>query len=543
MSSPQAEPAYQPPDVQSVFISYTRSDQIFARSLAESLRVAGADAWFDENRLDVGELTPNLKKALECSRAFVVVCSPAALQSEWVRQEVEWCYDLYRHDRERVVLPIVIEALRVSDLWPKLRDFVRIEAQDGQPLPQDQMIRICLHRLGLTERRDPLNEFGAIQYGEDTARLYKEARALVDSGSFAEALPLARRAAEISVERVDRCNAWNVVGIALLQLGQVQGALDALDRAVAAGENWSAWHNRTIALDRLGRIDDALDANLKAIALSSDFDRENWPQYGGYRGVLLMKKDAYTDAMSWFEWTLHYDPQQELAMKFLAQSIAQNSNNLGSNQYNAGLERIRAYRQSHRDDPEGVVIEAHLLCHLGHYDEAATLLELNELNSSEYWVYWQALGQIYKKLHRCSEARTSYLRGIACEAADASNLWKLIAQCYLLEEDDTQAMSAIEESLALAPTPAVFALKASLLSNGGHLTEAAIAYRNALVSNPRRFEENVIRMNLAITLKLLGEFKGALAECDEVLKHELNEENREIVRRVRIEIQQAGKSI
>jgi len=71
-----------------IFISYSRSDQDYARRLAEDLRQRNYGVWIDD-RIDYGSRWwRTIDKAIRSCGAFVVVMSPEAGESDWVEKEV-----------------------------------------------------------------------------------------------------------------------------------------------------------------------------------------------------------------------------------------------------------------------------------------------------------------------------------------------------------------------------------------------------------------------------------------------------------------------
>jgi hypothetical protein len=71
-----------------VFVSYARPDRAYIDKLAEFLRSHGLQVWNDTN-IDYGDDWPRMvEENLDGCAAFVVVMSPAAGESEWVRREV-----------------------------------------------------------------------------------------------------------------------------------------------------------------------------------------------------------------------------------------------------------------------------------------------------------------------------------------------------------------------------------------------------------------------------------------------------------------------
>jgi len=72
-----------------VFISHTRVDKEFARRLAHDLEFLGLSVWFDEWELRVGDsILDRISDGIEKSQWMIVVLSPEALTSEWVKREL-----------------------------------------------------------------------------------------------------------------------------------------------------------------------------------------------------------------------------------------------------------------------------------------------------------------------------------------------------------------------------------------------------------------------------------------------------------------------
>jgi hypothetical protein len=74
-----------------VFISYTHEDKELAGRIAHGLQREGLDVWYGETELLPGDnFAQKMSEALESSDAMVVVITPDALQSPWVRREIEF---------------------------------------------------------------------------------------------------------------------------------------------------------------------------------------------------------------------------------------------------------------------------------------------------------------------------------------------------------------------------------------------------------------------------------------------------------------------
>lgn len=72
-----------------IFISYSHTDSVeVARKLADALREAGVSAWIDQE-IPLGQnWSEALEQAIEQASAFLVVLSPGARSSRWVKEEI-----------------------------------------------------------------------------------------------------------------------------------------------------------------------------------------------------------------------------------------------------------------------------------------------------------------------------------------------------------------------------------------------------------------------------------------------------------------------
>ncbi len=133
-----------------IFVSHSREDVVFCRQLVDALRRSGADAWYDEHNLGSGQLLDVIERELRARKVFLLVLSPAALHSQWVRDETKWAFTRLRREPDRILLPILASPLDEDDIWLFLQDFKRIEAPGVRPYPPDEAIRHTLRALSLT---------------------------------------------------------------------------------------------------------------------------------------------------------------------------------------------------------------------------------------------------------------------------------------------------------------------------------------------------------------------------------------------------------
>lgn len=124
MTEPQALPR--------VFVSHSFYDATYCRAFVFALRAYGFEVWYDEDNLAAGgELRRVIESELQTRDLFVVMLSPAALNSPWVNDEIAAALQLSRAARMRLVLPVIAAPCGIP---PALAALKRIEAAPGMPL-------------------------------------------------------------------------------------------------------------------------------------------------------------------------------------------------------------------------------------------------------------------------------------------------------------------------------------------------------------------------------------------------------------------------
>jgi tetratricopeptide (TPR) repeat protein len=90
-----------------VFISHSTDDDAVVRELQTALADLGVQVWIDSRQLRGGDrLWPEVQRAIEASSAFVVLVSPAALQSRWVGKELKLALHL-QAERGADAFPVI----------------------------------------------------------------------------------------------------------------------------------------------------------------------------------------------------------------------------------------------------------------------------------------------------------------------------------------------------------------------------------------------------------------------------------------------------
>lgn len=92
----------------SVFLSHTSVDKPFVEKLANDLRRIGVNVWFDKWEIKVGEsLTWKIEQGIRGNEYLIIVLSPEAISSEWVKSELGAAWAKQMQQKKVVVLPIL----------------------------------------------------------------------------------------------------------------------------------------------------------------------------------------------------------------------------------------------------------------------------------------------------------------------------------------------------------------------------------------------------------------------------------------------------
>lgn len=118
-----------------VFISHASEDkEAFVRPLAERLRAAHIEVWYDEFSLRVGEgLRRSIDRGLSQSRFGIVVLSPHFFHKQWSQWELDGLVARQMAGADNLILPIWLDVGRsdVVSYSPPLADKLAIGADRG----------------------------------------------------------------------------------------------------------------------------------------------------------------------------------------------------------------------------------------------------------------------------------------------------------------------------------------------------------------------------------------------------------------------------
>jgi hypothetical protein len=124
-----------------LFVSYSRADTAFVDQLEHHLRAQGFFPWVDRSALEGGRTwLDDIQAAIDRSAIVLLVVTPDALKSPWVRSEYR--YALNRH---KTIIPLL---LRTTSLPLELRDVQAVDFRDEFAVAFDQLVkatRVALH--------------------------------------------------------------------------------------------------------------------------------------------------------------------------------------------------------------------------------------------------------------------------------------------------------------------------------------------------------------------------------------------------------------
>ncbi len=96
-----------------VFVSHSSKDKDTARMIVAALHASGYQVWYDDENLELGPLKQQFDEHIRICQAFIVLLSPDAVASEWVRYEIETAQDWAATHGEPIMVPIVIKSCQV----------------------------------------------------------------------------------------------------------------------------------------------------------------------------------------------------------------------------------------------------------------------------------------------------------------------------------------------------------------------------------------------------------------------------------------------
>jgi hypothetical protein len=124
-----------------VFVSYAHEDRVFALKLAAALEVYGIRCWVGERH--IGAATQWLEaigKALRRCDWFIVVLTPEAVASNWVKHEVSYALSKVRYNDR--LIPILKKTCEPEDLVFILDSLQRVDFRKSFAKGMSDLLKI-----------------------------------------------------------------------------------------------------------------------------------------------------------------------------------------------------------------------------------------------------------------------------------------------------------------------------------------------------------------------------------------------------------------
>jgi formylglycine-generating enzyme required for sulfatase activity len=126
-----------------VFVSHHHSpeEDSFTARVVEDLKAAGADVWVDTAGIPSGSFVAKISEGLAGRQWLVLIMTPAALASPWVRAEVETGLNEYHAKRMLGVIPLVMQPCQEQDIPLLWRTLHRYDATHGYEAARDGLLQ------------------------------------------------------------------------------------------------------------------------------------------------------------------------------------------------------------------------------------------------------------------------------------------------------------------------------------------------------------------------------------------------------------------
>jgi hypothetical protein len=126
-----------------VFVSHHHSpyEDAFTARLVGDLKAAGVDVWVDDEGITSGDFVRKISEGLAGRQWLVLVTTPDALQSPWVRTEVDTALAEVTARRMLGVIPFVITPANEHDMPLLWRNLHRYDATAGYEPARDRLLQ------------------------------------------------------------------------------------------------------------------------------------------------------------------------------------------------------------------------------------------------------------------------------------------------------------------------------------------------------------------------------------------------------------------
>jgi len=128
-----------------VFISHCSADRDFVESeIVQPLNQAGIDTWYCKHNVDSGRMwQEQILQGLQACDTFLVVMTESALESRWVRAEVDWWIDERLDQTPGSLIPLLVEPCDWKSLHLMLRSIQFVDFQTRSPATRAELLKAC----------------------------------------------------------------------------------------------------------------------------------------------------------------------------------------------------------------------------------------------------------------------------------------------------------------------------------------------------------------------------------------------------------------
>jgi hypothetical protein len=120
------------PRMPKVFISHGNDSIDYCHMIVKALESQGCDVWFDENNFANGHIVEVLQEEIISREHFVLILSPVALSSQWVKQEYSAALELLKIGDVKTFVPILAQ---LCDVPIFIKNFRIISNAGMNPIP------------------------------------------------------------------------------------------------------------------------------------------------------------------------------------------------------------------------------------------------------------------------------------------------------------------------------------------------------------------------------------------------------------------------
>lgn len=495
-----------------IFLSHTSADTRWCSRFVAYLEEAGADVWWDVASLRVGRLDQVINTELPSRSYFIVVLSPTAVQSEWVKAEISTALSLQlKRPDERIFLPVVA---RKCEIPPLIETYKRVTGRsDLTPkLAADQVIRA----LSLTPVRSSKTPRGKPKSVEDAVL---RARSLIAQGRPQGALDMIEIALKLDASSAV---AWSGKGRALHDLGQLDTAMDAFSCAITCDPTEpSGWAGRGQMRGERGEYAEALADLDQALKLKQDFLA---PLLN--RATVLLKLNRLDEALATTDEGMTLEPNYGPSLATRGRVLQALS------RYD---EALAAYETAliTPDNPDAppttpedwrtvtLFHKAELLIALNSSHAALAVCEQAIKRNDTSYFSWRSKGDALWHLGRHQEALDAYDRALKSAAStdEQASAWHGKGAALIGLRRPAEAKGAFTSALTLKPqwSEALSSL-GDALRDLADLNAAADAYRDALGQGDLTAANSAQTLNsLAVIALKQGDLTQALTLIDQAI--------------------------